>query len=523
MTDRNTMVVTSYNNTMHSLESIDGPKDAWIADGMFFEIDIATQEVIYEWRGLEHLSMNDSRYGFNAKGAGTTKRVPWDWLHINSVQRVGDNYLISARHHWAVYLINGTDGSTIWKLDGIDGGDFGSIPETFRWQHHARAYNVSDAGMTVSVFNNMVNGKKKEKFQTQGLAYWLPMPASKENPPVLVKRLQTPSQMLFSGTQGSYQMDLGNGREFGKGNGFIGYGLAPYIREYGPADDGSQLLWQAQFGEEKAVMNYRAFKLDWHGTPKYWDPIVVFEDTRGIRPHVYISWNGATEIDRWAVFAGENDEALKTIGIAAKKGFETVFELEGYICVQVGAIRHEKIIRMSNVACLDHVDAHMQPIPETGFGESGFSEAEFDELQAWKEQLEAEEATLQEEKNKLEGETWAAYRLFAEVALVVVLVVAGAWVYVLWRDWRRRRQYASLPDNELGPLGLGLSMPRWRRDRSKPTSPDTTTTAAEQYDERRLDDLTFNGEEEKDLENDRFGLDEDEDDEPPNSRQPFIK
>ena len=38
------MVVTSYNNTMHSLESIDGPEEAWLADGMFFEIDIETQE-----------------------------------------------------------------------------------------------------------------------------------------------------------------------------------------------------------------------------------------------------------------------------------------------------------------------------------------------------------------------------------------------------------------------------------------------------------------------------------------------
>jgi hypothetical protein len=375
--------------------------------------------------------------------------------------------------------------------------------------------------MTVSVFNNMVNGKKIAKFQTQGLAYWLPMPASPDNPPVLVKRLQTPSEMLFSGTQGSYQMDLGNGEEFGKGNGFIGYGLSPFVREYGPADDGSQLLWQAQFGEDKAVMNYRGFKMDWRGTPKSWDPTVVFEDPRALVPHVYVSWNGATDISGWAVFAGDSESSLESIGVATKKAFETVFELEKYKCVQVGAIRDGEIIRMSNVACLGR--KFTEPVPADTDEGHGYSQTSYDELQAEKELLEAEKQELQDEKAKLENETWAAYRLFAEVALVVILVVAGAWVYVLWRDWNRRKQYVAVPDNELGPLGLGLQLTRWQPRPRKQDSPERTAAAAADYDERRLDDLTPNDEHEKDMDADRFGLAEDEEDEASDSRQPFIK
>lgn len=512
------MVVTSYNNTQHSLEAIDGPADAWVADGMFFEIDVKTQEVVYEWRALDHLDMHDSRFSFNGPGAGVTERVPWDWLHINSVQRVGDNYLISARHHWALYYINGKDGSVIWKLDGITGGDFGSIPETFRWQHHARAYNVTDEGMTVSLFNNMVNGKKTKKFQTQGLAFWLPMPASKDRPPVLVKRMETPSRMLFTGTQGSYQMDLGNGDEFGKGNGFVGYGLIPWLREYGPKDDGSQLLWQAQFGEEKAVMNYRGFKSEWRGTPKHWDPILVFEDPRTVVPHAYVSWNGATDITGWAVFAGDSKDSLESIGVAKKMAFETMFDLEKYECVQVGAIRDGEIIRKSNVACLGE-----SQVAGGNSGVQDYSQEEIDRIEKEKAELEALKKELEGENAELEDETWAAYRLFAEVALAVILVVLGAWVYVLWRDWRRRSQYASVPDSELGPLGLGLRLPRWQRSTKKSEPSDRTANAAAEYDERRLDDETPTGEREKDMDVDHFDLADDDDEDQPNSTQPFIK
>ena len=523
MTDRNTMVITSYNNTQYDLISIDGPSDGWVADGMFFELDVATGEVVFEWRGLKHLSLNDSRYGFNAKGAGYTERVPWDWLHINSVQRVGEDYLISARHHWAVYLISGKDGSIIWKLDGIDGGSFGSIPETFRWQHHARAHNVTKDGMTVSLFNNMVNGKKTKKFQTQGLAFWLPMPANKKNPPVLVKRLETPSEMLFSGTQGSYQMDLGNGKEFGKGNGFVGYGLVPVIREYGPADDGSDLIWQAQFGQEKAVMSYRGFKMDWHGTPRNWDPVVVFEDPRVQTPRVYVSWNGATDITGWHVFAGDRQDQLKSIGVAEKKAFETVFELKNVICVQLGAIRDGGIIRKSNVACLGagDSDTKVDVRPGEAHGSYEFTQADIEELQAEKDRLEAEKEDLQEEKDELEGETWAAYQLFAEVALVVILVVAGAWVYVLWRDWRRQRHYATVSDNELGPLGFNLPLPRWKRDAQNHR---VSERAAAEYDEGSLDDLTPDGELKKDMDGERSELTDDEDnDSDAYSRAPFVR
>lgn len=347
MTDRDTMLISAYNNTQVDLSDIGGPADAWVADCMFFEIDIETQNVLFEWRAMDHMELKPHNMGWENSG-GATKNVPWDWFHINSVQAVGENFLISARHHWSVYLISGKDGSVIWELNGVNGGHFDSIPSPFHWQHHARATNVSEEGMMVSVFNNKVNGNKKPEHQTEGIAYYLSMPASRDNPPRLVKRLQTNDEPLYSGTQGSFTVNIGNG------NSLIGYGLLPIVREYGPAWDGSELLWQAQFGDPKSVQSYRVFKDAWHGTPKNWDPVLVVEQVRSLEPRAYVSWNGATDIEGWAVFAGESSDALESRGVAGREGFETVFDLpHGTRCVQVGAIREGNIIRASNVDCVE--------------------------------------------------------------------------------------------------------------------------------------------------------------------------
>ena len=531
------MIVTSYNNTQYDLSARGGPADAWVADGMFFEIDIATQKVLFEWKALDHLNLNASRFGFKGPG-GTSKRVPWDWLHINSVQAVGENYLISARHHFSVYLISGKDGSVIWRLDGLTGGSFGSIPETFQWQHHARAHNVSDDGMTVTLFNNMVNGPKNQRTQTQALAYWLPMPASRHNPPVLVKRLETPSDPLYTATQGSYQFDLGNG------NGFVGYGTVPMAREYGSAEDGSDLRWQARFGHDGTVQSYRVFKQPWKGTPRNWDPVVVFEDShfraQAQIPRAYVSWNGATDISGWEVYAGDTKDHLEKVGVAKKHGFETVFDLEGANCVRIGAIRHGNVIRTSNVACLeddeagldgtmnDESDSKTITEPDQSNKDSGsnaVTELDQEELAAEKAQLEAEKEELEGQLGELEGQTWAAYRLFAEVACAVVLIVAGAWGYVLVRDWRRRRQYGS---DDYDGSGFGFPLPRWSLGKAQRGLNKRVASGASKYDETKLDETTSNETRHRIMDPDEYSLSDDEDDDGPHpvsnrSRQPFLR
>lgn len=477
MTDRGTMMVTTYNNTRADLRFLNGTAESWVADSMFFEIDIKTQRVLFQWSAKDHISWQASRF---RAGRVASSHEPWDWFHINSVQAVGKDYLISARHHFALYLISGEDGHVIWKLDGIDGGSFGSIPTRFKWQHHARAHNVTEHGMTVSLFDNHVDGRKNFRTQSRALAFWLPMPAHRDNPPHLIKDLHTREQQLFSATQGSYQMDLGNG------NGFVGYGKVPIAREYGPAGNGSDLRWQGQFGEDGAVMSYRAFKATWHGTPKHWDPTVLFEEVRNAAPEVYVSWNGATDIWGWAVFAGDSEDNLKSIGVARKMGFETVFELKHARCVQLGAIRNGKIIRASNVACIQTAEDFDVNKVLTG-------QSNVERLEAERTHLLNELNDLEQEMNELEAGSMTQYHLFVAVACLVVLLAAGTWTFSAWRNWRKRRQYQSVAGSE-PPQQSDSLLPFDAVGFAK--RQDSILPAADDFDDTKLDDFSESDDEE---------------------------
>jgi hypothetical protein len=68
--------------------------------------------------------------------------------------------------------------------------------------------------------------------------------------------------------------------------------------------------------------SYRALLTDsWVGTP-YYPP-------RGaVRGQiVYASWNGATQVARWQVLAGQSAGTLKVVGAGARSGFETAIAL----------------------------------------------------------------------------------------------------------------------------------------------------------------------------------------------------
>lgn len=107
-----------------------------VTDGYFAEVNVATNEVLYEWRALDHVDqipLNSSRQPLVSVIGNGTKANPWDWIHINAVQLLNisgkDYYLVDARHTFSVFLVDPTDGSLVWNFDGETGGDFGPVPE----------------------------------------------------------------------------------------------------------------------------------------------------------------------------------------------------------------------------------------------------------------------------------------------------------------------------------------------------------------------------------------------------------
>lgn len=100
----------------------------------------------------------------------------------------------------------------------------------------------------------------------------------------------------------------------------------------------------------------------------------------------------------------------------------------------------------------------------------------------------------EEEQNKLQTATWAAYRRSAEVALLVLIIAVSVWVFFIIRDRRRRAGYKGIfgSDPEDGhsrapsmASGLGLDVLSSSRQKRQ----DGDLEAAD-FDEAELDELT---------------------------------
>ncbi|PYH42484.1 uncharacterized protein BP01DRAFT_385368 [Aspergillus saccharolyticus JOP 1030-1] len=117
ITPQGTALVTIYDPVLADLTSIGGPELGWIYDGVFQEIDIATGELIFEWRASKHYPIN-STYETLGK-AGATRSSAFDYFHINSVDKDDHgNYNILARHTHTVSCIDKDSGVVLWTLGG---------------------------------------------------------------------------------------------------------------------------------------------------------------------------------------------------------------------------------------------------------------------------------------------------------------------------------------------------------------------------------------------------------------------
>jgi hypothetical protein len=79
------------------------------------------------------------------------------------------------------------------------------------------------------------------------------------------------------------------------------------------------MLFDALLGRK--YQSYRAFRLPWSGRPAEAPAIAV--SARAGERTVHASWNGATEVERWQLLAGESAAALAPVSSVRKQGFET--------------------------------------------------------------------------------------------------------------------------------------------------------------------------------------------------------
>src|SRR5262249_22625365 len=113
---------------------------------------------------------------------------------------------------------------------------------------------------------------------------------------------------------------MGSAQLLPDGRVFVGWGTSPFFSAFSADGD---ILLDAKM--TKGDPSYRAFLSDWEGSPV--DQPSVAAPPRAGAAAIYVSWNGATSVQSWTVFAGKSPNALTRAGTVPKSDFETAIDI----------------------------------------------------------------------------------------------------------------------------------------------------------------------------------------------------
>ncbi|PNS15131.1 hypothetical protein CAC42_2360 [Sphaceloma murrayae] len=396
ITKDSTALITAYEIRWVELSDADKadgtPGQIYTWDCLFQEIDLANNTLMFEWRASDHYSIADSFHGMGHTG---TADNPFDWFHINSVQKdKAGNYLVSARYTHSITYVDGRTGEIIWIFGGKrnyfeDLSD--GLATDFAWQHDARLHDVAafprimrqptyEDGhgrqdrehQLLTLFDNAAEDFVHSREYSRGLLLELKYPIGRAGGlSSQERRIISPSQEytarlirsfvhpenISSSSQGSMQVlespTLGEDPTI-----LIGYGFNAVWTIF---DANGSVLCDAHFAPESTwetgeVQSYRAHQGKWVGRPRG-APKTALPSNYSERA-VFISWNGATEVRQWllqSAMYSHKRHWLQTIWhnvtIANWSGFETRIDFSErrvFQWLRVAAIdKHGSIIGVS--------------------------------------------------------------------------------------------------------------------------------------------------------------------------------
>ncbi|KAJ8064325.1 hypothetical protein OCU04_006670 [Sclerotinia nivalis] len=318
ITKNGTALITIYDVVVADL-SYAGIPQGYVWDCVIQEIDLASGELVFQWRAAEHYPVSDT-YRDLPEGDGGANSA-FDFFHINSIDKdPKGNFLISSRYFHSLTYLNGTTGDIIWILGGkknmfkdLSGG----LATNFAYQHDARWRHNRTA---ISLFDNAGDDSHPGN-ATRGLLVSL----DEINMTVEVIREYMNPNGIRAISQGNLQM-------LDDGHVIMGYGNTGAFTEY---DTNGTAICDVHFGPQSSfgageVQSYRTFKFDWHGWPTT-DPDVRILVNGDDWLSFYVSWNGATEVTKWLLQGADEPEAeeeeWETLDYADKTTFETEFEI----------------------------------------------------------------------------------------------------------------------------------------------------------------------------------------------------
>jgi hypothetical protein len=296
LTTEGTALMTSYHTEAANLSSVGGPNNGYVLASAVMEVEVATGKLLWSWESLDHVPISATYQKFS----GGTQQVPFDYFHINSIAVAPDgDLLISSRNTCCIYKVSRTSGEVLWRLNGKN-SDFTMGEGThFFWQHHARPHGNG----VLSVFDD--GAAPAEETVSRGLVLNLDETA------------MTCSLERFVSHPGVLAVAEGSVQLLNDGGMLVGFGAEPYFSRFSAQ---GELLVDGHL--PKDVTSYRAFVSDFATVPTDKPAVAVGSAANGSHI-VYVSWNGATEVVAWRVFAGATSSALSVEATADWADFET--------------------------------------------------------------------------------------------------------------------------------------------------------------------------------------------------------
>jgi hypothetical protein len=262
------------------------------------EVDVATNSLVFDWPCYPHVP-----------ASGSTG----DYFHMNSIDLwpgAERNLLISSRNTSAVYLVSRATKQVIWKV----GGEAPSFAMTgngalFEFQHDARA--LLD-GSGISVFDDASQPSPEKN--SWGKVFNVDQTAKQVT---LRHQYEHTTSPIDTGSQGNCQL-------LPTGGHLVGFGAAAAFSEYAPSGTAVEapMILDGRF--PVGVESYRTFMFDWVGNPPSSEiALVVHTGSASGSFTAFVSWNGATEVATWRIFAGTSSTVLSPVATVRKGSFET--------------------------------------------------------------------------------------------------------------------------------------------------------------------------------------------------------
>ncbi|KAJ3499304.1 hypothetical protein NLG97_g448 [Lecanicillium saksenae] len=328
VTRDNTILMATYETLNLDCSAVGGPSDAPVQDSGFQEIDPATNKVMFEWSAHKHFNMSNSHAKYE-KSFGVGSPAGFDFFHLSSVEKSGDgNYLISSSHFSALAMIHGQDGHVMWTLGGKN-SDFtdlsGGNATNFGWQHDAQLSGTNE----IVLFDN--HGLSTERCDGNCVSRGLRLKFDEENKTVELFREFFHPQGVNSGNMGGMQL-------LKEGHTMVAWGDNPSFVEYNKAGQPILDVQRGLLGAglQNGMYAYRVSRQRWQGEPS-WPPSVAVDSPSKSTANatIFVSWNGATDVDQWAILASDTVDTVSNyknvIAQANRTGFETQISLDNAV------------------------------------------------------------------------------------------------------------------------------------------------------------------------------------------------